>query len=176
MTQTFIASTTVGSGGAASIGFSSIAQTYTDLTLVFSVRITVANAAMNIRFNNSATAVYSTKILIGEGNSLGNGDWASQSTIYNALVGARSDYTANTFSNGQIFIPNYANGVNKVLSMDSTGENQSAVSRLQIATGIWANTAAITQIAIIPESGSIAEFSTAYLYGTLKGSGGATVS
>ena len=176
MTQTFIASTTVGSGGAASIGFSSIPQTYTDLTLVFSVRITVANENMNIRFNNSATAVYSVKTVGGNNNSVTNGDFPNDSTIYNALVGARSDYTANTFSNGQIFIPNYANGVNKVLSTDSTGENQSTLSRLRIGSGIWANTAAITQIAIIPESGSIAEFSTAYLYGTLKGSGGATVS
>ena len=176
MTQTFIAATTVGSGGAASIGFSSIPQTYTDLTLLFSVRTTVANQLLNIRFNNSATAVYSVIFLGGNGTSVIQNTFPNDSTIYNGIVGTRSDNTANTFGNGQIFIPNYAGSVNKVLSMDSTGENQAASSQIRIATGIWANTAAITQIAILPESGNIAEFSTAFLYGTLKGSGGATVS
>jgi hypothetical protein len=171
-----INSVTVGSGGAANITFTSIPQTYTDLVLLFSSRISVANEAMNIRFNNSATAAYSVKYFGGNNNSVIVADWPNDSTIYNGIVSARSDYTANTFGNGQIFIPNYAVAVNKGLSMDSTGENNSTLSRMQLSAGLWANTSAITQIALIPESGNIVELSTAYLYGILKGSGGATVS
>ena len=52
-----IQTVTVGAGGASSIEFTSIPQTYTDLKVVFSVRdATNNNGVVKITFNGSATA------------------------------------------------------------------------------------------------------------------------
>ena len=59
-TMTLIASNTVGSGGVASVTFSSIPATYTDLILKSSSRDTTTSvsAQINIQFNGDTAANY----------------------------------------------------------------------------------------------------------------------
>ena len=167
MFQTLIASATVGAGGAASIDFSSIPGTYTDLVLVVSARATSTTAAMTIAFNGSS-ASFTSRYLQG------NGTAASSSTgttlIGNASI---STDTANTFGSVQIVIPNYAGSTNKAFSIESVTENMAAGAFQQMFASIWSNTAAITQVTL--SLANFAQYSSASLYGTLKGSGGATV-
>jgi hypothetical protein len=167
MFQTLIASATVGSGGAASIDFSAIPQTYTDLTLVLSARATSTTAAITVAFNGSS-ASFTGRNLIGNGTTVTSA--TTTTLIGNACI---SSNTASTFGNLQLVIPNYAGSTNKVFSVTTVTENNNTTAFQQLFAGLWSNTAAITQVTL--SLANFAEFSTAYLYGTLKGSGGATV-
>jgi hypothetical protein len=76
--------------------------------------------------------------------------------------------TANTFGNGELYIPNYAVSANKVMSATSVAENNSTTdgqTRIAADAGLWANTAAITSVTFIPSSGSIDAGSRFDLYG-----------
>jgi len=176
MAITKITEVTVGAGGAANIDFTSIPGTYTDLMIVLSGRSSRAdtNDEVIVRFNGSTTG-YSYKELQGNGSSatsFGN----TNNGIYRGAVPA-ANYTSNTFSNNQIYIPNYAGSTAKSVSEDTTAENNGTGTRMTIIAGLWSGTAAITQVTLTPEVASFVQYSTATLYGILKGSsGGVTVS
>jgi hypothetical protein len=174
MYGTLISSVTVGVGGASSIDWTSIPQTpYTDLVIILSGRgsraATVAN--LLIAFNGSTTG-FTHKELYGSGSSIGAGAGGNEVGLING-----SSATTNTFSNNQIFIPNYAGSNNKSYSAETVTEHNSTTAYQVLYAGIWANTAAITSISLTTESSTIfTQYTTAYLYGLTKGSGGATVS
>ena len=167
-TFTLIASTTVGAGGASSIDFTSIPATYTDLKLVMSARQdqTFSNDgnAVSIQFNSGGTGSFSGKYLIGTGSSA-----VSASPYLNTLYYGSdpSDYTASTFSNIELYIPNYAGSNNKSFSLDSVYENNATAARAGFQAGLWSNTNAITSISISPFTGGgkFVQYTTAYLYG-----------
>lgn len=169
MFQTLISSVTVGAGGAATIEFTSIPQTYTDLLVVLSAR---SNAGDNVAYFrvNSATTSFSQRFLMGTGSSALSG---TDTQLYVPV--SNSGHTSNTFGNTAIYIANYTGSTNKTFSIDGTNENNSTDVRQVIETGLWSNTSAITSIQIPCPGGLFVQYSTAYLYGTLKGSGGASV-
>ena len=161
MANTFelIASTTVGSGGAASIDFTSIPQTYTDLVLKLSLRDSNNSGTMFLKFNGVGTS-YSAKGLYGTGAA------AASENLTNASIQANpSGFTANTFGNEEIYIPNYTGSNNKSYSIDSVTENNATTAYMELFAYLWSNTAAITSFSITQASGNIAQYSTAYLYG-----------
>ena len=164
MANTFelIASSTVGSGGASSIDFTSIASTYTDLVVKLSVRINNTSTAYStIEFNGSA-ASFSCRWLDGSGSAASSGTTPSNTAFVSNWSGA----TASTFSNAEIYIPNYAGSTNKSYSSDSVTENNATAAYADLIAGLWSNTAAINQITLKPPSGtSFVQYSTAYLYG-----------
>jgi hypothetical protein len=152
----------VGSGGAASIDFTSIPSTYTDLVIKISARISTAGAASStIRFNG-VTTNYSSRYLIGAGTA-GTSSGSASSIFVDTP--ADSTYTANSFSNSEVYIPNYAGSTNKSLSVDIVNETNGTVVTQLLLAGLWSNTAAITSISILPGAGSFVQHSTAYLYG-----------
>jgi hypothetical protein len=166
MANTFelIASSTVGSGGAANIDFTSIPSTYTDLQLMLSARGASTALYANIKLNNSSSAIYSLKTIYGDG-STASSQSDSGATYFERFLMVSSSYTANTFSNGMLYIPNYAGSANKSVMFDSVNENNATASQLFIVAGLWASTAAINQITLTPNTGNFAQYSTAYLYG-----------
>jgi hypothetical protein len=153
---------TVGAGGAASIDFSSIPSTYTDLVVSLSLRCTRASVDTEayIKFNN-VTSAYSYKVVGGDGANAASAGGAT----YPPIVTNAANATASTFSSSYIYIPNYAGSNNKSLSADSMGENNATTSYSYLTAGLWANSAAINQITITPFSGNFVQYSTAYLYG-----------
>jgi len=167
-TYTLIASNTVGAGGAASITFSSIAATYTDLLIKLSGRGTDAAARVvpYFRFNGSSSS-YSAIRLYGQDSST-TGSAANEggtTAIYSNRMPA-AGATSNTFGNLEFYIPNYAGSNYKSSSSESATENNSSTSwNLSMVAGLWSNTAAITSITITPDAGNFAQYSTAYLYG-----------
>jgi hypothetical protein len=151
---------------AASIEFTSIPQTYTDLVILISVRAALDESDNVISFNGS-TANFSGRRLIGDGSSASTGTvtraWGFASFLSN---------TANTFGNGRIYIPNYAGATNKSFSSDSVNETNATSAYQTLFSNLWSNTAAITSLAISPNAGNYVAGSTISLYGVLKGSDG----
>ena len=164
MANTFelIASYTA-TGSVASIDFTSIPSTYTDLCLKYSTRSTSAGddyLGQLIKFN-TATTSFTYRHLYGTGSAAGSGNGSTNLGSY--TQGGLT--TANTFTNGEIYIPNYAGSNNKSFSSDSTVENNATLGFADLLAGLWSNTSAINAISIYPQSGSFATYSTAYLYG-----------
>jgi len=161
-----IQTVTVGSGGAATIDFTSIPQTFTDLQLFLSGRDTFAAVSVqgNIQFNGNSTTQYSFKRLRGSGSVADSYGETGGTSInwYNAYPGANA--TASTFSNNQIYIPNYTSGNNKYINMETVTENNATEAYAVLWTAQLSNTAPITSIKIYATT-AFAQYSTATLYG-----------
>ena len=169
MADTFvkIASVTVGSGGASSIDFTSIPSTYTDLVVKLSSRRdSGANDGIGIRFNGSSAGNYSMRYVAGDGTAASSSSTSAVSAIYGYGSNDWSTATANTFSNAEIYIPNYGSSNAKSLSLDGVIENNATASFVALTAGLWSLTSAINQITIIAlSSGNFVQYSTATLYG-----------
>jgi hypothetical protein len=170
-TMTLIATTSVGSGGTTAMVIDAIPQTYTDLFLVYSLRgnTSATTQEFPLYFNGNG-ASYSFRRLIGSGTYV-NSDSAS-GAIGMQATGATA--TANTFSNGSVYIPNYTGSTYKTYSVDAVTETNATTANQTIISGLWSNTSAITNVSI--QGSTIQQYSQMWLYGILKGSGGATVS
>jgi len=160
-TYQLISSVTVGSGGAASMSFTSISATYTDLLLVWSGRTNKSDISDNadISFNGS-TANFSGRYLEANGSTTGSG-------TYGRFIGVdvAANATANTFSNNMVYISNYAGSNYKPFSADSAQENNQTAAQITLNAGLWSQGTAITSVTITPSVGSFVQYSTAYLYG-----------
>lgn len=169
-TYTLIASSTVGSGGAASIDFTSIPSTYTDLCVYLSGRSTASftRRILRLRFNNSSTASdYTGRDLVGSGSAASSGvQNAGDSTYIQIFDLPAANATANTFGNIMIYVPNYANtSIYKSISVDSVAEDNATAAYMSLLAGRYNQNTAISQINLLPDSGNFAQYSTAYLYG-----------
>lgn len=177
-TYTLISSVTVGSGGVASITFSSIPQTYTDLQIFFSARIsttgdTFGNTKISLNGTPAGT-VYSARGVRGNGSVAGSNSTSSQDAVTNNFSAVGSSATASTFSNSTIYIPNYTSTtIAKSLSIDNVTENNATEAWATLWAGLWnpSTQAAITSIVLTSQyAGSelYAQYTTAYLYGISK--------
>lgn len=168
LTYTLIEKITVGAAGAATVTFTSIPQTYTDLKIVTSTRDTYAavSTAIYLEFNGNSSG-YSMRRLRGSGSAADSYSDSSQSTInlYNIKPG--SSATASTFGNLEIYIPNYTGSNNKSVSVDGVGENNATEAYAVLFAGLWGNTSAITSIKLYSET-LFSQYSTFYLYGIAK--------
>jgi len=163
-TYQLISSVTVGSGGASSMDFTSIPQTYTDLLLFVTARNTGNGSGLQLRFNGG-NSNYSDRWLEGNGASVSSGTNGAGGTYgYCGLI-SNSSTTSNTFANNFIYIPNYTGSTNKSYSADGVNENNATTAYQDLIAGLWSNTAAITQVTLYPSLNSFAQYSTAYLYG-----------
>jgi len=163
-----IQTVTVGAGGAASIDFTNIPQTYTDLHLLVSLREESSTSAVAfIKFNNS-TANRSERYIQGNGSSATSGT----TSVLQFIVCQPSD-TASTFGNASIYIPNYTSSNFKSVSSDSVSENNATSAFSRLVAGLWADTSAINQITITTDTGDVAQYSTATLYGVTSAAVGA---
>lgn len=161
-TYTLIASNTL-STTAASVTFSSIPSTYTDLVLKFSVRNSGTNTStVRIRFNATATN-YSYTYLQGDG-SAATSSRASATTFIFTLQN-RNSYTANTFSSNEIYLPSYTAAQNKPLSVIGMQEDNSTAITMQATAGLWSNTAAVSEIEISTDANNFVSGSSFWLYG-----------
>jgi len=162
-----IASSTVGAGGAASIEFTSIPGTYTDLVILYSSRSAgniTGSWSCKWSFNGSTTS-YTTRGIFGDGSSPSS---SGTSDTYGGYHN-NSTATASTFGNGSIYVPNYAGSTNKSYSIDAVAENNATGGYASLLAGLRSNTAAITSIKLEDYNGNnLAQYSTATLYGILK--------
>ena len=137
---------------------------YTDLKVVYSVRVDSSSQdVINISLNGSSSN-FSSKLLYGLGSSAGSqSSPAQQSGIMNI-----ASSTANTFSNGEIYIPNYLSSNYKSISADAAAENNATSAVMGLFATLWSNTSAVNSVTLTPTTPSGGNFvanSTFSLYG-----------
>lgn len=167
-TYSKIATYTVGSGGIPSISFTNIPQTYTDLVLSLSARVGTVDTEEWIRleFNSSGGTAYSSRVLWGNGSGAYSASESAVANVNYAGMANASTSTSNTFSNCEIYIPNYTSSNYKSFS-SNIAEEQNATKAFNAATaGLWSNTSPISSIKLTPaNAGTLVQYSTFHLYG-----------
>jgi hypothetical protein len=171
-TYTLIASNVLGSS-AASVTFSAIPATYTDLVLRYSARSSRTSDLQNvyITFNASTSSDYSQTDVKDFGVTILSTRASNDAKVQSLVNGAPS--TANTFSNNEIYIANYAGSTNKVFSVVDCCEANSTsdfTNARAAKAALRSNTAAITEIKLDATLGSstFLSGSSFYLYGIKK--------
>lgn len=153
----------VGAGGSASIDFTSIPSTYTDLIIKLSVRdASTASYANDINIKvNGATTSLSARLLYGTGSAVAS----TTNPTWIANANANSS-TASTFGNAELYFTNYAASANKSFSVDSVTENNATNALAMLAAGLYSSSTAITSIGFTLAGGTnFAQYSSATLYG-----------
>lgn len=154
-----IATTTLGSA-AATITFSSIASSWTDLRVVF-VGTATAATGLRAQFNSDTGTNYSRTSLLGDGSAV----YSQRGTnIAFISLGINDNLSTTIPTMRTMDIFSYAGSTNKtVLTNESTDLNGSGAST--VAVQLWRNTGAITSISLNVSGTTIAAGSTATLYG-----------
>lgn len=168
-TYTLISSQTL-STTAASVTFSSIPSTYTDLVLRISARgdsSGQSSETINLTINsNTATNYSQTRIYNSGGTATSSRDTNLQPLPIVRPMTATGSTTA-TFGNAEIYIPSYTVSQNKPIGILATAEtNNSSVITNVVEAGLWRNTATISTLLLAPATSSnFVSGSSFYLYG-----------
>lgn len=172
MTMELVQTQTLGTA-VASVAFTSIPQDGTDLMILVSQRASGSPVSqLNMQFNSSGGTDYSDRTLDGSGSSASSFARSSQ-PVLRITTNIGTSYTANTFGNTQIYIPNYTSSVAKSASLDGVTENNNTTSYQSIVAGLWNNTAAITSVTFTDQnSGNFVVGCMFSLYKITKGSDG----
>jgi len=152
-----IATTTLGSA-AASITFTSISGSYTDLVLV-SMPLSPASDNLTMQFNSDTGTNYSSTILWGNGSSAGSTRQTNTATPYMSYYAL----TNATPSTSIFHIMNYANTTTYKTTLVRVG-NASGGTDTEVT--LWRSTSAITSIVVKQFGGNnLSSGSTFTLYG-----------
>ena len=153
---------------AASVTFDNLPTSgYTDLKVVLSVRNSAGiNAWDDIYVDiNGSSSNFTSRVLYGTGSAANSISFSSSI----AQVGEGNAGTANTFSNTEIYFPNYLSTTTaKSFSADSVSENNATASLAQLGAGLWnpGTQAAISSLTFRTfTSGNFVANSTFSLYG-----------
>ena len=126
------------------------------------------NSQMYLRFNGSSAANYSRTFLYGYSSSVYTDKTTNQTEISLSFSNS-NNATISTFSNTEVYIPNYTNSNYKSIICDGVTENNGTLYAISsIAAGLWSNTSAITSLTIFYNSLTILQYSTFSLYGVLR--------
>jgi hypothetical protein len=151
-----------GTGSSATVSFTSISGSYTDLIVIGSIRSTNATSIMRYRYN-SATTNYSATTLYGTGSAANSLRETGATGIYG--IGGSGTYVAsasNTFTSFTLNVFNYANSTTYKTSLLRTGGSANP----EVNVGLWrATPTAITSISLVLDFGNFTSDSTFTLYG-----------
>jgi hypothetical protein len=166
-------SSNVLSASAASVTFSAIPSTYTDLVLRISARSADSGFyPIYTRPNGSSANGSFTQLFALKGETTVQSWRPSGLGIYAGNI-TGSISTANTFGSVEIYIPSYTVSQNKPISfvgaaesnISFAGTGDSNSGMLDTAAALWSNTAAITSLQLLPASSTFVSGSSFYLYG-----------
>ena len=146
---------------AASITFSSIPATYTDLRLVLVATSVGSGTGLYLRFNGTAGSGYSQTNLSGNGSSATSSRLTSNSLIRLPRTAFSVDTTPDLF---QIDIFSYAGSTYKTSLLSSSQDNNGS-GEVNRDVALWQVTSAITTILISTDSNTMDTGTTATLYG-----------
>lgn len=157
-------------GGGTTIDFTSIPQTYTDLVVLHYLRFSSASGLQNvfIRFNNDSGTSYKQTMILSTGDGLASYvNNSANAYNWSYAPGSTGTTTANAYSNGSLYIPNYANTTDiKSTSLDLTSIiNASTDQAVEIHAGYWNSTSAINRITFTANADTFTSGSTVSLYG-----------
>lgn len=153
-----IATVTVGGGGSSSISFTSIVGTYSHLQIRSAALLTSGSGASVVEFNSDTTAInYYQHVLYGDGAS------ALAASGNNNTFGFQLSSTQ--FGAGVVDILDYSNTNKYTTVRNLSGNDTNGGGFITLRSGLWKNTAAITNITIKPGSGNFSQYSSFALYG-----------
>jgi len=155
-TYTPIATTTL-SSSTATVTFSGIPSTYTDLVIICSLGASNAGQDFKLQFNGDTATNYSTTIFRGTSTRS-----TSASFIYLDYTGATQNVVQSQYN---ININNYSNATTYKTVLTRYSD---AANNVEANVGLWRSTAAINSIALAMTSGNLIPGSTFTLYGILK--------
>jgi hypothetical protein len=161
---------TVGSGGASTIDFNNIPQTFTDLMIIISARTnrSATQGENYVYFNNDNNNLYSYTFLQGSGTATGSSRASNIASFTGLVPGANA--TSSTFGNGQVYIPNYTGNQFKSWNNESVQENNASVAYVELIAGLYRSTNAITRLTFSTfGGGNYVQYSTISLYGITRG-------
>ena len=169
-TYSKLATVTVGVGGAATIEFANIPQSYTDLKILVSARSNIAayRSTIVMAINGIYSSTYAYRRVYGTASTAGS-DVTDPTTYFvcGEVVGASS--TANTFTNTEIYISGYSSSTfQKPGYADAALEqNDSTNNRLSLTASKWSGTQPISNIKLYDSNTAqlFVQYSTATLYG-----------
>jgi hypothetical protein len=168
-TYQLISSNTL-SSSAASVTFSSIPATFTDLVVRITARSdrTANSSNLGIRLN-AATTNYSDTNLIKtqSGTAASNRQVIGDLTYQYLGVVPAASATSSTFGSAEFYLPSYTASQNKPASTFSVFENNDTnVSEINAQANLYSSTTAITSIEIREStSGNFVSGSSFFLYG-----------
>jgi hypothetical protein len=158
-TYVSIATQTLGSA-AASVTFSSISGSYTDLVLILNAS---GSTGINVlmQFNGDTGTNYSSTTLGGSGTTAYSARYSNQTSIEINYEGyLDSGFNTNSIIN----IQNYSNSTTYKTTLDRFNNAGLGVDAV---VGLWRNTAPITSVVLKTHTGTFATGSTFSLYGIL---------
>ena len=166
-TYTLISSNVL-SSSAASVTFSAIPSTYTDLVLRISARNSdTGRADVYLTVNGSGSSIYSATNVRGTGAAASSASY-SAAAQFSFLQADSSSNTANTFGSLEIYIPNYLASANKPMSAFGVQEDNSASTNAWIVANamLFSSTTAISSLTMA-NAGAVTfnSGSSFYLYG-----------
>lgn len=163
-----IATVTVGAGGSSTITFSSIPSTYKHLQIRYIGRSDAATGTLNLQMthNGDTGSNYAWHRIFGNGTTAGAGGSSTQALEIIAQVPG-STIGASMFGAGVIDILDYANTSKYKTSRTLGGyeDNSGSGAAIQLFSGLWQSTSAITSIALTLNTGNFIQYSTFALYG-----------
>ena len=166
-TWTKIASTTVGSGGAGAVTFSSIPSTYTDLCIMGSARMTSAynNVEYYMIINADGSALYSGTLLQAAYSTVSS-PRTSNTTYANNFNSPAASNSSGMFGNMTMYMPNYASTTAfKSYAQDSVSEIfTNTNNNLLLSAGLYRSTTAVNSLQMLP-TGNWAQYTSFTLYG-----------
>ena len=161
-----IATTTVGSGGASTISFTSIPQVYKHLQLRCLGRTTAAvdNDVALITFNSDSGSNYVAHDLRGNGGVVASGAYTSLTASYLQRF-AGGNQAASMFGAVVVDFLDYADTNKFKTFRDLGGYDFNGSGNIYLSSGLWRSTSAITSITMTPSSGNWAQYTQFALYG-----------
>ena len=156
-----IQSYTLGSA-AASIDFTSIPSTYTDLRIVWVYKAVSASNYPYLRYNSDTGNNYSFNVLYGNGTIAG---WTGNPSNSGAYLVGNAPASTSQWQINTVDVFSYAGSTYKTLLNTYCGDVNGS-GTVSYGINLWLSTAAITSIKLLFSGGSnIAAGSTATLYG-----------
>lgn len=158
-----ISTVSVGSGGQATISFSSIPSTYSHLQLRYLTQDTSGGYFVRLQFNgDSATSSYTSHNIDANGSAVSSG----ASVTNNAgTLNPRNTTSGSIFTVGIVDILDYTNTNKYKVTRGLGGSDTNGGGILDFTSGVWMNTAAITSITASMVVGNFSQYSHFALYG-----------
>jgi len=146
------------SSATATVTFSGITGTYTDLIVILNFGAATAGQDLGLRFNGDTSSIYSMARMWGNGTSMATTRTTGGTKIDVDSIGVSTTVTVLD----KIQIMNYSNTTTyktALIRVDDPGKGTEAV------IGMWQSNAAITSLDFFMTSGNILSGSSFTLYG-----------
>ncbi len=162
----------VGSAGSSEIQFASIPSTYTHLQIRIMAKLTDTSGVggyAGVRFNNDASSSnYTYHRLKGDGSSAsaygagtGTFDWI----VNERITSSHSNFDTQEHGVLIVDILDYKNTSKYKTVRNLGGYDSNGTGEILLTSGLWLNTAAISNIKVLPSAGNFAQYSSIALYG-----------